>query len=126
VFVYRKTDKFRVKQLSKDVNAEQFNFFDEILGKHYRRRSLRKEGSESKRQDRPSMWYSIEAPDGTSVWPLKPDGAEGRWRWKKENVSANTHLLEFVRRDDRWEIYVKQYIEDNPTKSPGTNGVKMK
>lgn len=61
VFVYRKTDRFRVKQLAKEVNAEQFNFFDESLGKNYRRRSLRKEGSESRRKDRPSMWYSIQA-----------------------------------------------------------------
>lgn len=120
MLVYRKTDTFRVNQLAKEVNAEQFNFFDESLGKFYRRRSLRKEGSESKRQDRPSMWYAIEAPDGTSVWPIKPDGMEGRWRWKKENVSSNAHLLEFIQKDDRWEIYVKQYLEDNPTRPPGT------
>jgi len=44
---------------------------------------------------------------------LKPDGTEGRWRWKKENVSENELALEFVKKDSHWEIYVKQYIDEN-------------
>ena len=55
------------------------------------------------------MWYPIKAPDGSDIWPVKPDGTEGRWRWKQENVSANAELLEYVKNDDRWEIYVKQF-----------------
>jgi len=120
VMVYRKTDKFQPRQLPKDQNAAQFGFFDAAANKYYRRRSLRKEGSESLRQDRPSMWYPIEVPDGTEVWPIKPDGTEGRWRWKKENVPQNYDQLEFVGKDGRWEIYVKQYLEESPTRPPAT------
>ncbi|MEI8356270.1 MAG: site-specific DNA-methyltransferase [Deltaproteobacteria bacterium] len=120
VMVYQKTDRFRVNPISKEQNSSQFGFFDEMVGKYYRRRSLRKEGSESRRQDRPSMWYPITVPDGTEIWPVKPDGTEGRWRWKKENVPENQQLLEFVKKEDRWEIYVKQYIEENPTRPPAT------
>ena len=120
LLVYQRTDSFTLRQLPKDQNANQFGFYDESAQKYYRRRSLRKEGSESLRQDRPSMWYAIEAPDGTEIWPVKPDGTEGRWRWKKENVPANRLQLDFIRKDGRWEIYVKQYLEESPTRPPAT------
>ena len=120
VLVYRKTARFSPTQLPKDQNATQFNFFDEDVGKYYRRRSLRKEGSESRRENRPSMWYAIPAPDDTEIWPVKPDGTEGRWRWKKENVPQKMNLLEFINKEGRWEIYVKQYLEEKPTRPPAT------
>ncbi len=66
------------------------------------------------------MWYAIEAPDGTEVWPVKPDGTEGRWRWKKENVTKQKEMLEYVQRSDKWEIYVKQYLDANATRPPAT------
>ena len=120
VLVYRKSEAFQVKQIAKDQNVDQFKFLDNRTGKYYRRRSLRKEGSESLRQDRPSMLYAIKAPDGTEVWPVKPDGTEGRWRWKKENVSTNEDELEFVKKDNRWEIYVKQFLDADATRPPST------
>ena len=120
LLVYQKTDAFFPIQLPKDQNAAQFGFFDKKANKYYRRRSLRKEGSESLRQDRPSMWYPIPAPDGKDIFPVKPDGTEGRWRWKKENVPANMDQLEFIQKDGRWEIYVKQYLEESPTRPPST------
>jgi adenine-specific DNA-methyltransferase len=120
VMVYQKSDQFNVNPISKEQNTAQFGYFDEEVGKYYRRRSLRKEGSESKRQDRPSMWYPITVPDGSEIWPVKPDGTEGRWRWKKENVPVNQKMLEYVRKEASWEIYVKQYVEKNPTRPPAT------
>ncbi|MFZ2627480.1 MAG: site-specific DNA-methyltransferase [Rugosibacter sp.] len=120
ILVYSKTDHFVPIQLFKDQNSAQFGFLDETTGKYYRRRSLRKEGSESRRQDRPSMWYPIKAPDGSDVWPIKPDGTEGRWRWKGENVPANADFLEYVKKEDRWEIYVKQFLEESATRPPAT------
>jgi adenine-specific DNA-methyltransferase len=120
LLVYQKSDRFFPRQLPKDQNTAQFGFFDAKVNKYYRRRSLRKEGSESLRQDRPSMWYPIPAPDGTEIWPVKPDGTEGRWRWKKENVPVNADQLEFLKKDGRWEIYVKQYLEESPTRPPAT------
>lgn len=120
LLVYGKSGKFNPLQIPKDQNAAQFGFYDESTKKHYRRRSLRKEGSESLRQNRPSMWYPILAPDNSEIWPVKPDGTEGRWRWKKDNVQANAEQLEFIQKDGRWEIYVKQYLDDNPTRPPAT------
>ena len=120
ILVYGVSDKFTPLRLSQKQNEGQFGYFDEATNKYYRRRSLRKEGSESLRQDRPSMWYGITAPDGTTVLPIKPDGTEGRWRWKEENVEKQRDQLEFVHKDNRWEIYVKQYLEDDPRRPPAT------
>lgn len=120
ILVYRKSDAFKIKSISKEQNKKQFTFFDNTVGKYYRRRSLRKEGSESLRKDRPSMWYPIIAPDGSKVFPLKPDGIEGRWRWKKENVDEKENLLEFINKDNKWEIYVKQYLDEEATRPPNT------
>ena len=120
LLVYQKTENFFPRQLPKEQNATQFGVFDESVNKYYRRRSLRKEGSESLRQDRPSMWYPIPAPDESEIWPVKPDGTEGRWRWKRENITAKMGQLEFIKKEERWEIYVKQYLEESPTRPPAT------
>ncbi len=120
ILVYQKSDQFKVNQIQKEQNEKQFNFYDEITGKYYRRRSLRKEGSESLRADRPSMWYPIDAPDGTKIYPIKPDGTEGRWRWKEENAKSKIDELDFVNKDGRWEIYVKQFLEVSATRPPST------
>lgn len=53
LLVYRKSERFLPMQLLKEQNSAQFGYFDEAMQKSYRRRSLRKEGSESLRRDRP-------------------------------------------------------------------------
>jgi adenine-specific DNA-methyltransferase len=121
VLVYRKTEKASIKQIPKEQKAGQFGYFDELTQKYYRRRSLRKEGSESLRSNRPSMWYEIECPDGSKVLPIKPDGTEGRWRWKKDNIQLRKEELDFVEKEDgKWEIYVKQFINEDATRPPST------
>jgi adenine-specific DNA-methyltransferase len=66
------------------------------------------------------MWYPIEAPDGTEVWPIKPGGIEGRWRWMKETYDTSTEAVEFVRVKGRWEIYVKQFLDEEAARPPST------
>ena len=66
------------------------------------------------------MWYPIRAPDGTEVFPVKPSGVEGRWRWKSENVLERGEELDFVQRESKWEIYVKQYLDDAASRPPST------
>ena len=117
---YQRSSRFTVGRVSKAQNVRQFNLTDARSGKPYRRRSLRKEGSESLRTDRPSMWYSISAPDGTPVLPIKPDGTEGRWRWMKSTLDEQRAGLEFVQVRNGWEIYVRQFLDDDATRPPST------
>ena len=120
ILCYSKSQDFVVGKLAKSQDPTQFKFFDEITGLSYRRRSLRKEGSESLRSDRPSMWYAISAPDGTPVFPIKPDGTEGRWRWMEETYERDRTQTEFVKVKGAWEIYVKQFLNDAANRPPST------
>ena len=117
---YRKSEKFKVGRLEKSQNAAQFRLIDELTGQPYRRRSLRKEGSESLRADRPSMWYPIIAPDGSRVFPVKPDGTEGRWRWMASTYETSKDAIEWVKVKGIWEIYVKQFLDIDATRPPST------
>ena len=120
ILVYQKSKVFKVGRVTVEQNERQFNFVDPVNGKRYRRRSLRKEGSNSLRRDRPNLWYPILAPDGTPVYPVKPDGTEGYWRWMPDTLERNLESIEFVIVRDKWEIYVKQYIEIDATRPPAT------
>lgn len=87
-------------------------------GRRYSRRELRKWGSNSLRSDRPSMWYAITNPDGESVWPVRPDGRDGYWRWKETQYLAKTDQIDWVRKDDVLQPYVKSYAEDGKKPLP--------
>ncbi len=117
---FAKSKSFTVGRLAKSQNATQFKFVDESTGQPYRRRSLRKEGSESLRTDRPSMWYPITAPDGSDIYPVKPDGTEGRWRWMSETYDKDKAQTEFVNVKGVWEIYVKQFLNEAADRPPST------
>ena len=64
--------------------------YDEIAKRHYKTQLLRKWGSNSLRENRPNLYYSITAPDGSEVFPTiyceSKDRAlgfvriQGRWR----------------------------------------------
>ncbi|MEZ4514429.1 MAG: site-specific DNA-methyltransferase [Chloroflexota bacterium] len=122
ILVYQKTENFSVNKLAQKQNLRQFQYVESSTGRSYRRRSLRKEGSNSLRSDRPNLWYPITAPDGSEVYPIKPSGIEGNWRWSRETYERNIKLglVEWVKIKDRWELYVKQYKEDNASRPPTT------
>ena len=48
------------------------------------------------------MYFPIPGPNGAEVYPIRNDGAEGRWRWGKKKMSAIVERgdVEFVQRSD--------------------------
>jgi len=120
ILCYSKSD-FEVKREIFKQNKNQFKFYDEEKQKYYRRRSLRKEGKNSLREDAPNSYFPLIAPDGTEVYPIKPNGIEGNWRWslntyQKETEEGNTEWI----KNGRWEVYAKQYYEGKAKKPPVT------
>jgi adenine-specific DNA-methyltransferase len=87
-------------------------------GRHYRDRLLRKNGKNSLRADRPTMFYPITAPDGTKVLPIREDGREGCWAAGPSSVKAfsDAGKLVWKRRNGDWVPYTREYAPDNPTK----------
>jgi adenine-specific DNA-methyltransferase len=78
-----------------------------------RARQLRKNGKGARRQDRPTLWYPLTAPDETVVYPIAPEGWEGRWvlsetTWREREAAG---LTKWVKRKYGWVPY---YIEIAP------------
>lgn len=72
---------------------------------------LAKWGNTARREDRPSMYFSIQAPDGSQVYPVAPDGNEGRWRvgiHRMEEI-INDNLIYWEKKQDKWIAYEKEY-----------------
>ena len=87
-------------------------------GRYWRDRLLRKNGKNSLRVDRPTMFYALSAPDGTQVYPIREDGREGRWAAGPSSVKdlASRGDLIWKQRDGVWVPYTREYASDNPTK----------
>lgn len=121
---YIKTDKFILKGIPLNEEDEQrFNSEDE-RGK-YSTLQLRKTGNADKREDRPNMFYSVEAPDGTPVYPFGPLGYLSRWRVSKSKYEqlVRDNYIKWIEKDigtafsvdgftqNRWVPYVKYYLD---------------
>ena len=81
-------------------------------------RPLRRTGGENKREDRPNMYFAIEAPDGSFVYPIGPTGYESRWICNPEGYeffkSANRIYWKKIEENGKtkWQVYQKFYLEE--------------
>jgi adenine-specific DNA-methyltransferase len=66
------------RQLKASSIVDAYGSIDES-GRRFRDRLIKKNGKSSLRSDRPTMYFGIEAPDGTLAWPIHDDGKEARW-----------------------------------------------
>ncbi|MBI3527448.1 MAG: site-specific DNA-methyltransferase [Betaproteobacteria bacterium] len=89
-------------------------------GRLYRDRLLKKNGKNSLREDRPTMFYPMVAPDGSNVLPIHDDGREANWALSKNGVAkaeAERRLI-WKQRDKNgenvWVPYVREYASENP------------
>lgn len=101
-----------------EISAEPLDQIDEN-GKYRRGRELNKWGSNSRRVDRPTMWFPIAGPFNEEVFPIKNDGTEGCWRFGKQKMFefAEEGNIEFVKRDNGTYIaYEKIRSEENRSK----------
>ena len=91
-------------------------------GRLYRDRLLKKNGKNSLRSDRPSMFFEIPGPDGLPVLPIHDDGKEARWALGKEEVFARLARNEIIwKQRDRadtlvWVPYTREYAPETPTR----------
>lgn len=83
----------------------------------YLTRTLRRTGGEDRREDRPSMFYSVTAPDGAEVYPIAPAGYESRWicGLDRYNEMVDEGLIEWAKAKKgatyEWQPYQKFYLE---------------
>ena len=108
-----------------EMTADDASIYNEVdsNGHRYLTRTLRRTGGEDRREDRPTMFYPLIAPDGTNVYPYGPTGYESRWRCSlsKAKKMEDDGLIEWkqIEKDGRlvWHPYKKFYL--NESKKPG-------
>ncbi len=79
----------------------------------YKVQLIRKWGSNSRRIDRPNLYYGINFRDEI-IFPILPDGTDGCWRWsevKLKKAIENNEVI-FVEKEGRKELYEKIYERD--------------
>ena len=85
VLAYAKSFDFMQPFTGEEKEEISLELYDE-KGPYTKGRELNKWGAGSRREDSPSMWFPIPGPNGVSVYPIRNDGSEGRWRWGKKKL----------------------------------------
>ena len=120
ILVYaRQLEAFSINGLAVNEVPEHYNKTDEN-GRKYYLKPLRAMGVADSRDDRPSLYFGIEAPDGTLAYPLRTDGTDGRWRWSRDKVDNEHDNLEWTQSESRWTPYYRIYADESMTIPPET------
>ena len=72
------------------------------------RERLRQWGQGDRREDRPTMYYAVYSPEYGDVYPIRPDGTDGRWRVGEvamTDLLANGEVVFEKQPDGRIEAY---------------------
>lgn len=125
VLIYSKTEHFEFNPLP--MGEDDLSIYDQEDSRgRYLLRSLRRTGGENRREDRPTMYFPVYAPDGTAVYPLAPEGWESRWVCSKAKYDemCKDGLIEWKKvkkgEGDRWQVYQKHHIGE-ALKYPSNN-----
>lgn len=117
LLVYSKIDIYQLSRLPMTVEEKALYNEEDSKGK-YLTRSLRRTGGENRREDRPSMYYPINSPDGKEVYPIAPEGWQSRWVCGKETYEylLKDGYIEWKKitkkGKEKWQVYQKHYLND--------------
>lgn len=107
---YGRSPAWQPKKMSFTPDLVGYPYVD-AEGHHYSSLTLRKWGHNSRREDRPNLWYPIEHA-GQTFWPIKPDGTEGYWRWERAKYEANLERIEWADKGHGLQPYVVTFAPD--------------
>lgn len=119
ILVYGASRDWVPNSFEVEPDLSQFRHVDSD-GRRYRSDPLRKWGKNSDRADRPNLWYPLQAPSGEEVWPIKPDGTEGNWRWGRDTYLERQAELDWVDKGNGLQPYVRQYADASTRRPPET------
>jgi adenine-specific DNA-methyltransferase len=111
ILVYKKSD-FTLKRIMPDEIPEHYNKVDE-KGRRYYLKPLRLMGGHKS----DSLYFGIEAPDGSIVYPKETNGENGCWRWSKIKYDDEIDRIEWVKGKKGWSANYRIYA-DNLTPTP--------
>lgn len=110
IVVYRKNQQLVWYDKEEARDIAQYNKSDERG--NFKITKLAKWGNTARREDRPSMYFSLIAPDGTEAFPIAPDGNDGRWRVGRERMNEllQNNLVHWEVKEGKWIPYEKEYF----------------
>lgn len=114
-------NKIKLSQMPSESIVAAYGQVDE-QGRRYRDRLLKKNGRNSMRKDRPTMFFPVIAPDGTEVLPIHDNGDEACWAMGKEgikkHIAAGTLVWKRRMRQDEevWVPYTREFAPENPSR----------
>lgn len=119
VLVYRSSEATKFNHLvATDVG--NYKKVDEE-GRRYYLNPLRARGGQgSTRIARPTLFFAMEAPDGTNVYPKLPDGGDGAWRWSRGKVDRENYRIEWTKGKKGWTPNYRIYEPEERTRPPET------
>ena len=85
ILVYKKSS-WEIIELTKKQDESDFPKI--INGRKAQIMKLEKWGIGALREDAPSLYYPIKDPNNEDFYPLAPNGKDGRWRKKPENLDS--------------------------------------
>lgn len=115
----RSKDHLKLAQMSAPGIVEAYGQVND-QGRRYRDRLLKKNGRNSLRRDRPTMYFPLTAPDGGEVYPTHDNGEEAVWAMGQSGIdrhtAAGTLIWKQRQRQGRtvWEPYTREFAPDDP------------
>jgi adenine-specific DNA-methyltransferase len=97
--------------ISEDGIPAHYDKIDDNGRKYYLKPLRAMGGQGDSRIARPTLYYALIAPDGTSVFPKKQDGADGAWRWNKTKVENEAERIDWVNGRNGWTPYYRIYAD---------------
>ena len=113
ILCYRKTDTYTIN--FRTTQRTQAEFPKVKNGRRCKFVKLEKWGSNAYREDRPTMFYPIEDPDGKPFFPQAPDGNDGNWRTRP--TALDQDHIHWIKRSGRWTPYEVIYFDERRDKS---------
>ena len=101
------------------LESEELNLEDDY-GPYRLGRELNKWGANSRREDRPTMFFPIPGPNGEDVYPIRNDNSEGCWRWGKTAMfdAVRNHNVEYSKRENGTYIVYEKIRSTDPRTKP--------
>lgn len=109
----------RVQQDEDDIPSH-YNQRDEN-GRRYYLKPLRAMGGQGETRDaRANLYFPLEAPDGSEIYPKRQDGSDGAWRWSLDKISQETDRIEWREGSKGWTPYFRIYADKSAGRPPET------
>jgi adenine-specific DNA-methyltransferase len=90
-------------------------------GRRYYLKPLRAMGGQGdSRAARPNLYFELNAPDGTPVYPKRQDGTDGAWRWSQTKCEEESDRIEWVKGRKGWTPYFRIYADNLRGRPPET------